>query len=87
MAGRMTECPGCQARLPDIHLDPDSRFNASGECLQAYSDLQSYTVSKQDPVFIHQHVVDVYSAWHAGGPTRPITVAFGLIGLYLTLEK
>jgi hypothetical protein len=70
-----------------MHLDPDHRFNASGECLQAYSDLMCYTVSKQDPGFIHQHVVDSYAAQHAGGPTRPITIAFGLIGLYLALEK
>jgi hypothetical protein len=70
-----------------MHLDPDHRFNASGECLQAYSDLMCYTVSKQDPGFIHQHVVDAYAAQHAGGPTRPITEAFGLIGLYLALEK
>jgi hypothetical protein len=31
--------------------------------------------------------VDVYEAQHAGGTTRNITVAFGLIGLYLALEK
>jgi hypothetical protein len=87
MAGGMTDCPGCRVRLPDMHLDPDRRFNASGECLQAYSDLQCYTVSKPDPVFIHQHVVDTYAAQHAGGPSRSMTVAFGLIGLYLALEK
>jgi hypothetical protein len=32
-------------------------------------------------------VVDAYAAQHAGGTTRNITVAFGLIGLYLALEK
>ena len=52
-----------------------------------YSDLQCYTVAKQDPEFIHQHAVDTYAAQHAGGPTRNITVAFGLIGLYLAVEK
>jgi hypothetical protein len=46
-----------------------------------------YTVSKQDLGFIHQHAVDAYAAQHAGGTTRNITVAFGLIGLYLALEK
>jgi hypothetical protein len=86
-AGRMTECPGCRVRLPDMHLDPDGRLHASGECWQTFSDLQCYTVSKQDPGFIHQHVVDAYAAQHAGGLTRPIAVAFGLIGLYLALEK
>jgi hypothetical protein len=49
--------------------------------------VQCYTVGKQDPEFIHQHAVDMYAAQHAGGPTRTITVAFGLIGLFLALEK
>ena len=46
-----------------------------------------YTVAKQDTEFIHQHAVDAYAAQHAGGTTRNITVIFGLIGLYLALEK
>jgi hypothetical protein len=83
----MIVCPGCGVRLPDGNLDPPGRVNASGECLHAYSDLQCCTVGKQDPWFIHQHVVDTYAAQHSGGPTRAITVAFGLIGLYLALEK
>ncbi len=81
------ECPGCQLKLPHQHLDPPDRTNASGECLQLCSDLMCYTVAKQDPEFIHQHAVDTHAAQHAGGPTRNITVAFGLIGLYLALEK
>lgn len=83
----MIECPGCRLKLPDQHLDPPDRVNASYECLKEYSDLMCYTVAKQDPGFIHQHAVDAYAAQHAGGPTRNITVAFGLIGLYLALEK
>ncbi len=79
----MTQCPGCGLQLPDQHLDVPDRFNASGECFCVFSDLQCYTVAKQDPEFIHQHAVDAYEAQHAGGPTRNITVAFGLIGLYL----
>jgi len=59
----------------------------SGECFQVFSDLQCYTIAKQDPAFIHQHVVDTYEAQHAGGPTRTITVAYGLIRLYLAVEK
>ena len=83
----MITCPGCLAELPDRHLNAPARFHASGECWQAFSDLQCYSVAKQDPGFIHQHVVDTYAAQHAGGTTRNITVAFGLIGLYLALEK
>jgi len=87
MRGSLTHCPGCGVQLPDRHIDVPDRFNASGECFCAFSDLQCYTVAKRDPAFIHQHAVDAYEAQHAGGPTRNITVAFGLIGLYLALEK
>jgi hypothetical protein len=82
----LTICPGCGPRLPAEHCDyPDC--NASWECLQRYSDLLCYTVAKQDKEFIHQHAVDAYAAQHAGGTTRNITVAFGLTGRYLALEK
>ena len=83
----MTLCPGCGLCLPDRHCNPPDRFNASGECWQLYSDLSCYMVAKQDAAFIHQHAVDAYAAQHSGGTTRNITVAFGLIGLYLALEK
>jgi hypothetical protein len=83
----MTKCPGCKVNLPNLHLDPPDRLNASGECFQVFSDLQCYTIAKQDPEFIHQHVVDTYEAQHAGGQTRTITIAFGLIGLCLAVEK
>jgi hypothetical protein len=83
----MTKCPGCGVQLPDQHLTVPDRLNASGECFCAFSELQCSTVAKQDPEFIHQYAVDAYEAQHAGGPTRNITVAFGLIGLYLALEK
>jgi Family of unknown function (DUF5946) len=80
-------CPGCLLELPDRHLDPPDRFNASGECWQAFSDLSCYTVSLGDPPFFHQHAVDAYEAQHAGGNSRPISAVFGLIGLYLALEN
>jgi len=83
----MSSCPGCHAELPNTHADPPARFNASGECWQLFSDLSCDTVSRRDAAFIHQHVVDAYEAQHAGGKTRAITVVFGLIGLYLALEK
>lgn len=83
----MITCPGCHALFPDRNPGPPERFNASGECWQAFCDLSGCTVAKQDEDFIHQHAVDAYEAQHAGGKTRPIAVAFGLIGLYLALER
>ena len=80
-------CPGCHVELPEGDSDPPARFNASGACWQLFSDLSCYTVTRRDADFIHQHAVDAYEAQHAGGRTRAITVVFGLIGLYLALEK
>jgi hypothetical protein len=82
-----TVCPGCGLVLPDLQINPPDRFHASGECLQLFSNLSCYTVSKQDAGFLHQYAVDAYGAQHAGGKTRDITVYFGLIGLYLALER
>ena len=53
----------------------------------AYDELAAYTLGHQDPAFIHQHVVDAYAAQHATGRAKPIGIAFGLIGLYLHLER
>lgn len=35
----------------------------------------------------HQLTVDAYGAQHAGAPTPPISTAFGLLGLYLALDR
>ncbi len=55
--------------------------------METYYELTYWTLARQDGRFIHQHAVDAYEAQHAGGRTRPITAVFGLIGLYLALEK
>ncbi len=46
-----------------------------------------YTLEKRDPEFIHQYIVDAFAAQTADAKTKPITLAFALIGLYLHLEK
>ena len=53
----------------------------------AYDELAAYTLTLGDPAFIHQHVVDAFAAQHATEATKPITVAFALIGLYLHVER
>jgi hypothetical protein len=53
----------------------------------AYDELASYTLTLGDPTFIHQHVVDAFAAQQATEATKPITVAFALIGLYLHVER
>ena len=84
----MHRCPGCGVQLPEDPRTPlPEKVTASRECWQAYSDLQCSTVALRDARFTHQHVVDAYAAQHAGEKTRGISVVFGLIGLYLALEK
>jgi hypothetical protein len=49
--------------------------------------LSIYTLSHPDPGFIHQYVVDAFAAQHADENSKPITVTFALVGLYLRAEK
>ena len=53
----------------------------------AYDELAAYTLTRGDAAFVHQHVVDAFAAQHATKTTKPITVAFALIGLYLHVER
>ncbi|GIW11563.1 MAG: hypothetical protein KatS3mg061_2620 [Dehalococcoidia bacterium] len=39
---------------------------------QAYHELQAYTLPHPDPAFLHQHVVDAWTAQHANAQTEPI---------------
>lgn len=52
-----------------------------------YDQLAIYTLELRDPEFIHQHIVDAFAVQHAGPGTKPIGLVFGLIGLYLYVEK
>src|SRR3954464_9787599 len=52
-----------------------------------YNELTLYTLLKRDPEFIHQEVVDAWAAQTADENSKPIKIAFALIGLYLYLEK
>jgi hypothetical protein len=52
----------------------------------AYDELCSYTLTHGDPAFIHQHVVDAAGAQTATSDTKPIRLAFSLVGLLLHVE-
>ena len=56
------------------------------ESREEYHELSYYTLAHPDPSFIHQHIVDAYTAQSANGDTKPIAVAFSLIGLCLHVE-
>jgi hypothetical protein len=53
----------------------------------AFNELCAYTLSRGDPEFVHQLVVDAYGAQHANERTKPVGLTFALIGLYLAVEK
>ena len=52
-----------------------------------YNEMAYYTLAHSSPSFIHQYVVDAFTAQHADETTKPIAIVFALIGLYLFLEK
>lgn len=54
---------------------------------EQYHQLSYYTLSHSSPDFIHQHIVDAFAAQQANEETKPIKLAFALMGLYLYLEK
>ncbi len=54
---------------------------------EAFYELSYYTTAHPDPVFIHQYVVDAFAAQYANETTKPITITFALVGLYLHVEK
>jgi len=51
----------------------------------AYDEVYAYTMGR--PGFILQHVVDAFAVQTANDESRPIGVVFGLVGLYLHVEK
>jgi len=54
--------------------------------LEAFNELSFYTLTHGHPAFIHQLAVDAFTAQHAAEHSKPITVVFSLVGLYLHLE-
>jgi len=54
---------------------------------EMYHELAYYTLSHPDPRFIHQHVVDAFTAQTASPETKLLAIYYALVGLYLYLEK
>jgi hypothetical protein len=54
---------------------------------EAYNELAYYTLAQPRTAFIHQHIVDAYTAQCADENSKPIGITFPLIGLYLYIEK
>ena len=55
---------------------------------ELFHELSFYTLSHPNTVyFIHQHSVDAFHAQNANSESKPITIIFSLIGLYLYIER
>jgi hypothetical protein len=54
---------------------------------EQYYELSFYTLAHNSKDFIHQHLVDAYTAQTANEQTKPITLFFALAGLYLFVIK
>jgi len=53
-----------------------------------FDELSFYTLSHTDrDYFIHQLIVDAYTAQTANENTKKISIVFSLVGLYLLIEK
>lgn len=87
MGKNLVICPGCRVAIRSESYDLDKKFNASLSCLKLYYELSYFTLSLQDEDFIHQLIVDTYAAQHFGINTKPITITFALVGLYLVNER
>ena len=62
-------------------------MGSSNDDEELHQELSAYTLTRQDPAFIHQYVVDAWAAQHADSNTKPITLTFALVGLYLCVAK
>ncbi|MBA0088197.1 MAG: hypothetical protein HRJ53_24695 [Acidobacteria bacterium Pan2503] len=51
----------------------------------AYDEVYLYTMGR--PGFILQHVVDAFAVQRVNDDSKPIGLVFGLVGLYLHVEK
>ena len=54
---------------------------------EMFYKLSCYTQAHPDSSFIHQYAVDAFAAQCADENTKPITISFALIGLYLHIKK
>jgi hypothetical protein len=77
--------PACLAGLTAKAGCFGTLFSAMENIHAAYNEVYVYTMGR--PGFILQHVVDAFVVQTATADTKPIAIVFGLVGLYLHVEK
>src|SRR5207245_9270566 len=70
---------------PSVTLRLDVHCFSMDTTRAAYDEVYVYTMGR--PGFILQHVVDAFAVQTATDGSKPIAVVFGLVGLYLHVEK
>jgi hypothetical protein len=73
--------------LPDAGGPPPGRMNASGACQAVQERVAAFEAEQLPLARFRQLRIDAYGAQHAGDPTPPIRVVYGLVGLHLALER
>jgi len=81
--------PGCGAQLsPNVSPRVEHSLNASPACYALDMEVTAFELRHGWLVGrCHQMTVDAYGAQHAGQTTRPIRVAYSLVGLHLALDR
>ena len=52
-----------------------------------FDELSFYTLGRPRSEFLHQLAIDTFTAQHASEATKPMSVVFAVLGLYLHAER
>lgn len=52
-----------------------------------FDELAFYTLAQPRSEFLHQLAIDTFTAQHATGASKPLSVVFAVLGLYLHAER
>jgi hypothetical protein len=80
-------CRSCGHRSATVAVGIEPPVAASVACYAAYLELSTYNAERARLDFLHQAVVDAYTAQHPNPPTKPISVWFALVGLHLFIDQ
>jgi hypothetical protein len=80
-------CPGCGISVAAATIPAAARYQAAADCLQHFHTLAGIHFDEADASFKHQIAIDCYGAQHIGGPSKPVTAVYALVGLCLHVER
>ncbi len=80
-------CPGCGLAMPAGGRRFDDIPTASPECWDLYGEVSARVLNDANLQRFQQLRVDTYLAQHPGPEMSDLSIAFGLIGLHLALDR